>query len=124
MWEVQYSNHFSRPYYPQGNGQAEASNKTILKILKKFVNDAGRDWNIQLNPALWAYHTNIHTLTWATPYALVYGVEAIVPIEVEIPSLRVSLKGIIFDEDYRVSRLQELELLDDRHQHAVNHLKA
>ena len=43
---------FSTPYYPQGNGQAEATNKTILKILKKIVNDAGHDWNLQLNPAL------------------------------------------------------------------------
>lgn len=45
---------FSTPYYPQGNGKAKASNKTILKILKKTINDVGRDWRIQLNPALWA----------------------------------------------------------------------
>ena len=25
----------STPYYPQGNGQAEATNRVILKILKK-----------------------------------------------------------------------------------------
>ena len=35
--------HSSTIYYPQGNGQAEASNKTIVKILKKTVNDSGRD---------------------------------------------------------------------------------
>lgn len=46
---------FSMPYYPQGNNQVEASNKTILKILKKTINDVGLDWNFQLNPALWAY---------------------------------------------------------------------
>lgn len=44
---------FSTPYYPQGNGQAEASNKTTLKILKKTVNEARKDWHIQLNLALW-----------------------------------------------------------------------
>lgn len=115
---------FSTPYYPQGNGQAEASNKTILKILKKIVNEVGRDWHVQLNPALWAYRTSIRTPTGATPYALVYGSEAILPIEVEIPSLRVSLKGLISDEDYRISRLQELELLDEHRQQAVNHLTA
>ncbi len=47
--------HFSSPYFPQGNGQAEATNKTLLKILKKVVNDFGRDWHLQINLALWAY---------------------------------------------------------------------
>ncbi|GLJ17131.1 hypothetical protein SUGI_0296430 [Cryptomeria japonica] len=118
------SHHFSTPYYLQGNGQAEASNKTILKILKKTVDDASRNWHIQLNLALWAYRTSVHTPTGATPYSLVYGTEAILPIEVELPSLQVSLKNIISDEDYRVSRLQELEILDERRQIAFNHLKA
>jgi len=112
------------PYYPQGNDQAEASNKTILKLFKKIVNDAGYDWHIQLNPTLWAYKTSIRTPTGATPYTLVYGSEAIVPIEVELPSLRVSLKGLILDEEYRVSKLQELELLEERRQKAFDHLKA
>ena len=88
------------------------------------MNDAGKDWHVQLNPALWAYRTSIHTPTGATPYSLVYGSEAILPLEVEIPSLRVSLKGLIPDEEYRVNRLQELELLDERRQHAYTHLKA
>ncbi|GLJ26651.1 hypothetical protein SUGI_0518290 [Cryptomeria japonica] len=115
---------FSTPYYPQGNGQAEASNKNILRILKKTINDVGCDWHVQLNPTLWAYRTSIRTPTGATPYSLVYGAEAILPIEVEIPSLRVSLHNLIDDEAYRVSRLQDLELLDEKRQAAYNHLKA
>jgi transposase InsO family protein len=115
---------FSTPYYPQGNSQAKASNKTILKILKKIINDVGCDWHTQLNLALWAYRTSIHTPIGDTPYSLFYGAKAILPIEVEIPSLRVSLKGLISDEDYWVSRLQELELLDEKCQLAVDHLKA
>ncbi|GLJ43441.1 hypothetical protein SUGI_0902990 [Cryptomeria japonica] len=78
---------FSTPYYPQGNGQGEASNKTILKILKKTVDDAGRNWHIQLKLALWAYRTSVRTPTGATPYSLVYGAEAILPIEVKLPCL-------------------------------------
>lgn len=115
---------FSTPYYPQGNGQAEASNKNILRILKKIVNGAGHDWYIQLNPALWAYRMSVRTPTGATPYSLVYGSEAKLPIEVEIPSLRVSLRNLISDEDYKVSRLHDLELLDERRQTAFDHLRA
>eukprot|EP01018_Ginkgo_biloba_P024885 Gb_21257 [translate_table: standard] len=115
---------WSTPYYPQGNGQAEASNKTMIKIIKKIVNDKGRNWHLQLDPALWAYRTSIRTPTGATPYSLVFGTEAILPVEIELPSLRISLRDLIDDEAYRVARLQELELLDERRLNALNHLKA
>lgn len=93
--------HFSTPYYPQGNGQAKASNKTILKILKNTINDAGHDWHIQLNPVLWAYCNGIRMPIGATPFTLVFGAKAILPIKAEIPSLRVSLKGLVDDEEYK-----------------------
>ena len=32
----QVKHHFSSPYYPQGNGQAEATNKTLIKIISKM----------------------------------------------------------------------------------------
>lgn len=59
----------------------------------------------------------------ATPYSLVYGTKAILPIEVELPSLRISLKNVISNEDHRVARLQELELLDEKRQTALDHLQ-
>ena len=65
----------------------------------------------------------MRTPTGATPFSLVYGTEAVLPLEVEIPSLRISLKNLISDEDYRVARLNELELLDERRQQAFNHLQ-
>ena len=57
---------------------------------------------------------SIYTPTRATPFALTYGVEAVLPLEVEIPSLRVSLKGLVTEEDYCAMRLQELQLLDEK----------
>lgn len=114
---------FATPYYPQSNDQVEATNKTILKILKKVVNDSERDWHLQLNPSLWAYRTCIRMETSTTPFSLVYGAEAILPIEIELPSLRVSLKNIISEENYRVARLQELEFLDEKWQNALKHLQ-
>lgn len=41
--QFQIQQRFATPYYPQSNGQVETTNKTILKILKKVVNEAGRD---------------------------------------------------------------------------------
>ena len=48
-----------------------------------------KDWHEMLSFALHAYRTAIRTLTGATPYTLVYGMEAVMPLEVETPSLRV-----------------------------------
>ena len=45
------------------------------------------------------------------------------PLEVEIPSLRASLKGVVIDEDYSAMRLQELQLLDEKHQASFDHLR-
>ena len=96
----------------------------ILKIFHHIVNKSRRDWHLQINPALWAYRTSIRTPTGATPFALVYGADAVLPIEVEIPTLRISMKGLITDDDYRISRLQELVLLDECWQVACDHLRA
>ncbi|KAL6176890.1 hypothetical protein ACLB2K_053522 [Fragaria x ananassa] len=46
----------STPYYPQGNGQAEATNKTLLRILSKMVFEYEKGWSTHLPDALWAYH--------------------------------------------------------------------
>ncbi|XP_028076848.1 uncharacterized protein LOC114278894 [Camellia sinensis] len=37
----QIKHHKSSPYYPQGNGQAEATNKTLIRILSKMMDEAG-----------------------------------------------------------------------------------
>ena len=58
-----------------------------------------------------------------TPFSLVYGADVVLPIEVEIPTLRISMKGLITNEDYRISQLQELVLLDECQQVACDHLQ-
>ena len=82
--------HHSSPYYPQGNGRAEAMNKTLIKIIKKTC-EANKfsDWPEKLVEALWAYRTSICTPTGQTPFTLTYGMEAVAPYEILIPSLRV-----------------------------------
>jgi len=43
----------SSPYYAQANGQAEASNKGIIKLIKRKVEENPRRWHTLLNEALW-----------------------------------------------------------------------
>ncbi|XP_071901588.1 uncharacterized protein [Coffea arabica] len=50
----------------------------------------------------------------ATPYALVYGVEAVLPLECQIPSLRIAIQEGLSEEDNVRFRLEELEALDEK----------
>ena len=45
----------STPYYAQTNGQAEATNKLLISMIKKGVEDQPRKWHETLNEVLWAY---------------------------------------------------------------------
>ncbi|PKI64519.1 hypothetical protein CRG98_015082 [Punica granatum] len=78
----------STPYHPQMNGAVEAANKNIKKIIEKMTVNY-KDWHEMLPYALLAYRTSIRTSTGANPYSLVYGMEAVLPTEVEIPSMRI-----------------------------------
>jgi len=84
-------------YYPAANCLAEAFNKTIGKLLKKFISKSQRDWDNKLDECLWAYRTTV-TSTKATPFFLVYGCEAVLPLEIQILSLRVVLTTRMVDE--------------------------
>src|ERR1700722_12203697 len=55
----------STAYYPAANDLAEAFNKTIEKLLKKFISKSQRDWNEKLGECLWAYRTTVRTSTKA-----------------------------------------------------------
>jgi hypothetical protein len=63
----------SSPYYAQANGQAEASNKVLIKIIKKRIKDNLRRWHEKLSEALWAQRTSRHGARKVTPFELVYG---------------------------------------------------
>jgi IS30 family transposase len=79
--ELYIRNYFSSPGHPQANGQVEATNKTIFKILKKKLGDKKRDWADDLLEVLEAYQTTRKTLTEETPYALAFEIEAIILAE-------------------------------------------
>ena len=104
----------STAYYPPANGLAEAFNKTIAKILKKFVSRSQRDWDEKLGECLWAYRTTVRTPTKATPFSLVYGCEAVLPLEIQIPSLRIAITSGMTEEEKDKQRLAQLEELNEK----------
>ncbi|XP_070020811.1 uncharacterized protein [Nicotiana sylvestris] len=88
----------STPYRPKVNGAVEAANKNIKKILRKMI-QSSKQWHEKFPFALLGYRTTMRTSVGATPYLLVYGTEAVIPLGVEISSLRIIVKAEIEDSE-------------------------
>ncbi|KAJ8644664.1 hypothetical protein MRB53_006412 [Persea americana] len=84
-----------------------------------MVSSHKRDWSDKRLETLWAYRTIIRGPTHSTPFSLVYGCEAVVPLEVQIPSLRVFLQNEMTQESNVKLRFQELDNLDERRLEAL-----
>jgi hypothetical protein len=107
-----FSHEFASPYYPQSNGQVEAVNKVLKTMLQHMVNKHKTNWHHMLFSALWAYRTAVKTATGFTPFHLVHGIEATLPIECEIPTLRTAIE-LLPDTAPMEQRLLNLESLDE-----------
>ncbi|KAI5445733.1 hypothetical protein KIW84_013820 [Lathyrus oleraceus] len=100
------SHHNYSPYRPKMNGVVEAANKNIKKIIQKMV-VTYKDWHEMLPFALHGYRTSVCTLTGATPFSLVYGMEVVLPVEVEIPSMRVLMEAKLTEAEWVQRRIGE-----------------
>ncbi|XP_015164189.1 protein NYNRIN-like [Solanum tuberosum] len=110
----------STVYRSQMNGVVEAANKNIKKILRKIV-DSHKQWHEKLPYALLGYRITIRTSTGVTPYMLVYGSEAVIPAEVEIPYLRTIQEVGLDDAEWIRSRHEQLMLIDEKRMDVVCH---
>src|SRR6266540_2987465 len=66
--------HRSTPYRPQVNGLVERFNKSLCDSLAKLVNESA-EWDIFVEPALWAHRTSINSFTQLSPFMIVYGIQ-------------------------------------------------
>ncbi|XP_041011332.1 uncharacterized protein LOC121255115 [Juglans microcarpa x Juglans regia] len=81
-----------------------------MSILKKKIGSRKGLWADELPEILWAYRTIAKTSTGQTPFALAYGIEAMAPVEVRLPSYR----RRNFDLETNVAGLEEsLDLLKE-----------
>ncbi|KAK3027768.1 hypothetical protein RJ639_041128 [Escallonia herrerae] len=101
---------FTSVAHPQSNGQTENMNRSILQGLKRKLDDAKGAWVDELPKVLWAYRTTPHSVTGETPFLLCFGTEALLPVEVGLPTVRV----LQFSEAENEENLRgNLDLLDD-----------
>ncbi|XP_057863758.2 uncharacterized protein LOC131071814 [Cryptomeria japonica] len=99
-------------YYPQGNGQAESSNKNLFNIMRKLVSENFRDWHKRLHEALWANRTSPKRAIGMSPFELVYGIGAQLSLPLELAASKLQLAYVAKDygEDYDTSGIFPIDL--------------
>jgi hypothetical protein len=73
---------FTTPYNPQSNGEVERFNRTLIDSLSAYVSQCPGTWDKFLQGALFAYRTSPHPATGESPFVLMHGREARLPLDV------------------------------------------
>ena len=102
------------PYYPRGNGQAKASNKRLLKILGKMTKENEKGWKEELPIALCTHKIAKSQAIGVSPFSLVYGTKAVIPIDLVRPVMKLEKIAGIPRED-------TLEIMEEMHDKTTSH---
>ena len=87
-----------------------------------MLEDNPRDWHRILYETLWAYRTSKRDSIEVSPYSLTYGQDAVLPMEVVVPSLSVSRSNGLNPQEYSEAMMMELEALDGKRLQVLNHI--
>ena len=77
-----------------------------------MVGDHKSNWNLTLFSALWSYRTSVKTSVGFTPLQMVYGLEVVLPIECQIPYLKIAVE-LLLDTSTKEERFLYLTNLDE-----------
>jgi transposase InsO family protein len=109
--------------HPQTNDQVKRANGMILQGLKPRIfdrlNKSGRKWLQELPLVIWSLRTTLSRATGFTPFFLVYGAEAVLPMDLEYGSSKI--KG--YDESLNQrAREDSLDQIDEVRDVTMMHL--
>jgi hypothetical protein len=111
---------FASMAHPKSNGQAERANAEIIRGLKTrtydYLKKHGANWVNELLSVLWGNRTTPSRATGETPFFLVYGAEACLPLEIIMGSPRVQS----FDESMQEQlQREDVDFIDECRWRAV-----
>jgi hypothetical protein len=113
----------SSSYYAQANGQAESRNKTLVRLIKKKIEDNLRRWHEVLSEALWAHCISRHGATKVTPFELVYGQGAVLPVEVNLDVYRLAKQNDLFIVMYHDMMMDNIDEVTDKRLKALKEIE-
>jgi transposase InsO family protein len=110
---IKFCEHFgislihSTPYYPQGNGLAESSNKILIKLIKTLLEKNKKAWDSNLKFSLWVDQVTTKKSLSTSPFQLVYRTEAIFPTQLALPVAKL-FQYYEGELDHMVRRIHQL----------------
>jgi hypothetical protein len=76
-----------------------------------------------MSESLWAHRISKHSATKVTPFELVYGQEAILPVDIHLDALRIAQQNELPDVDYHISKLDRLDKVSDERAKTLGEIK-
>jgi hypothetical protein len=113
--ELGVKHRLSTAYHPQTNGLVERFNRTLCEALAKFSNENQDDWDIYVPSALFAYRVKRHSTTRHEPFYLMYGRDAVLPVDFAVKTMQAELhKGNLQDDLLVRMRMLTGRVTEDR----------
>ncbi|GKB72002.1 reverse transcriptase domain-containing protein [Tanacetum coccineum] len=102
---------FASVKHPQSNRLVERANRSLGEGIKARLGEGNKNWVEELPHVLWAHRTMIKSSHGNTPFSLTYGMEAVIPAEIGMPTYRTSAVDTVHnDEELRLN----LDLLEEK----------
>ncbi|GJV22223.1 retrovirus-related pol polyprotein from transposon TNT 1-94 [Tanacetum coccineum] len=106
--------HFASVKHPQTNGLVERENHSLGEGIKARLDERSKNWMEELPHVLWAHRTM--SSNGDTPFSLTYGMEAVIPAKIGMPTLRTAEVDLVQnDEALEIN----LDLLEERREQAA-----
>ena len=88
-------------YHPQGDGLVERFNRTLLDMLSTTIKDYPGSWENHVRAVCMAYNTSVQPTTGFTPFYLMFGRQAHIPIDVMYGSQVIESSPSIYANDLK-----------------------
>ncbi|GKE79113.1 reverse transcriptase domain-containing protein, partial [Tanacetum coccineum] len=108
---------FASVKHPQTNGLVERANRILGEGITTRVDQGSKNWVEEVPHVLWAHHTMIKTSNGDAMFSLTYNMKSVIPIELEMPSLRCAkVDQVRYDE----ALMLNLNMMEEKSKRATN----
>ncbi|GJT94441.1 reverse transcriptase domain-containing protein [Tanacetum coccineum] len=107
---------FASVKHPQANGLVERANRSLGEGIKARLGKKTKNWVEEISHVLWAHRTMNKSSNGETPFSLTYGAEAIIPVEIGMPTLRTAEIDMIKNNE---ALGIDLDLLEEKREQAA-----
>jgi hypothetical protein len=102
------------PYHAPANGMIERGHRPVVEALAKMTDGGKEKWVDNLHAVLLADRVTVKATTGFSPFYLNYGSEAVLPIELRVPTWRIMDWEKVADKaDLLALRARQIQLRDD-----------